>query len=108
MTLTNRHGSGFGKSLPPQIPQEPNIATDLTQFEGTDLLAFFFLMLKLDLDFLSAPSSEWSFSKKYNSAKEVADAICVENDAAERGVKLCCDYINSTHNRWYSHCEVLY
>ena len=96
-TFLNRHGSGFGK---PNLPSIPHQETDLNlaQFAGTQSKTFFSLM-KLDLNFLSIPSSLLASTPKYNSTKEVVDGIQVVNDAAERGVKLCYGYIGIAHNK---------
>ena len=50
--------------------------------------------MKIDTSFSHIPVEFWNDSKSYCYAKKLISAICVVNDAAERGVKLCHDFLN--------------
>ena len=69
------------------------INEDLVQFFG---LSFkFFNIMRLDPGFLSLPVETGELDSSFNEAKLTASNLVVVNDGAERGVKLCHDYINS-------------
>ena len=93
VTLTNRHGTSFGKPNFPVVSKNQKNRS-LSMFVGPDSLGFF-RILRLESEFLKYPSSEWSNRSSYQHAKKVVDAIQVVNDAAERGVKLASDYLDS-------------
>ena len=93
VTLTNRHGTSFGKPNFPVVSKNQKNRS-LSMFVGPDSLGFF-RILRLESEFLKYPSSEWSNRSSYQYAKKVVDAIQVVNDAAERGVKLASDYLDS-------------
>ena len=88
--LTNRHGTSYGK---PNFP-ELTVPGDLLTFVGCDSMGFF-RILHLDSDFLSEPAEEWPGIDSYESAKKGVKAMHVVNDAAERGVKLASDFLES-------------
>ena len=88
----NRCGTGYGKPVLPRVPiAEEN---DLRSFIGQDSYMFF-KMLKLDSQFLSLPVKQWETDVGYQLGKHVISNLCVVNDAAERGVKLCYDFLHS-------------
>ena len=49
----------------------------------------------MDPSFLESPVSSWHLSDPYLEALKVVNNMCVVNDAAERGVKLCSDFLSS-------------
>ena len=49
--------------------------------------------MRLDPGFLSLPVEIWELDSSFNEAKLTASNLMVVNDAAERRVKLCHDYI---------------
>ena len=61
---------------------------------GRDSWAFF-RILGLECGFLNHPVEEWPSRQDYLIAEEVVSSLSVVNDAAERGVKLCSDFLPS-------------
>ena len=70
------------------------INEDLVQFVGLSSFKFFDIM-RLDPGFLSLPVETGELDSSFNEAKLTVSNLVVVNDGAERGVKLCHDYINS-------------
>ena len=89
--LNHRHGTDFGKPVFPELPDEQK---SLVDFVGEDCWGFF-RILKIDTSFLDSPVSDWPLSAPYLDALKVVVNLCVVNDSAERGVKLCHDFIDS-------------
>ena len=85
-------GQGYGKPVFPSVPAAAD--EDLSQFIGQDSWIFF-TILNLDTDFLSLPVAQWEGDSSYREGKVVVSELCVVNDAAEREVKLCCDFLQS-------------
>ena len=52
--------------------------------------------MRLDPGFLSLPVEIWELDLSFNEAKLTVSNLMVVNDAVERGVKLCRDYIKSS------------
>ena len=88
----NRQGTGHGKPVFPVMPKD--ISEELTDFIGPGSMAFFDIA-KLDHSFLTKPVANWELETAYFQAKVVVTNLAVTNDAAERGVKLCADYLDS-------------
>ena len=88
----NRVGTGYGKPTFPAVPREKE--TDLSKFLGQDSLMFF-KILELDATFLGCPVQDWANHDGYQEAKEVVSKLCVVNDAAVGGVKLCHDFLHT-------------
>ena len=84
-----RHGTGFGK---PTFPPIPNLPFDLSHFVGPESWRFF-KILQLDCSFVRLPVSEWAANDAFLQGKEIVENLRVVNDTAERGVKLCHDFI---------------
>ena len=87
----NREGSGYGK---PKFPPLPDKDDELSSFVGPDSWQFF-KILKIDISFINTPVTDWGSNLAYNKAKSVVSNISVVNDSAERGVKLCHDFIDT-------------
>ena len=85
-----RTGASHGKPVFPTMSQRVN--EDLVQFVGPSSIKFFHIM-RLDPAFLSLPVEIWELDSSFNEAKVTVSNLMVMNDAAERGVKLCHDYI---------------
>ena len=92
-TCSSRIGSGYGKPQFPALPSQ--VENDLSIFVGTDSWMFF-KILKLDESFLTLPVKDWESNSAYKEAEEVVSNLSVVNDAAERGVKLCHDFLHSS------------
>ena len=60
---------------------------------GPDSFRFFTIM-GLPYQFLHIPASEWINCNDYQKIKPTVDKLQVVNEAAERGVKLCHDFLN--------------
>lgn len=96
----NRFGVGYGK---PKFPNE-NTISDAKQDISALLNESSWLMFKLlDLEqtFLSVsrlPIDQFCQSPAYKHCKHQIKSIKAVNDCAERGVKLCADFIGSSKN----------
>ena len=88
-----RTGASHGKPVFPTIPERVN--EDLVQFVLASSIKFFNIM-RLYQGFLSLPVEIWELDSCFNEAKLTVSNLMVVNDAAERGVKLCHDYIKSS------------
>ena len=53
----------------------------------------FFKILDIDASSLENPVSQWVRNSAYLKAKEIVENLRVVNDTAERGVKLCHDFL---------------
>ena len=95
-SMTNRDGTDFGKPKFPDIPLSEE-ETSLLNFVGEYCWRFFRIM-KIDSSFLDSPVSSWHLSAEYMDAVKVVNNMCVVNNAAERGVKLCSDFITCARN----------
>ena len=91
--ISKRHGSGFGKPTFPDMNDLPQ--QNLSELFGRESWQFF-TILGIDTEFLFSPVSSWSSMESFRQAKDVVQALHVVNDAAERGVKLCHDFILSS------------
>ena len=67
---------------------------DLTIFVGPSSWSLL-TIIGCNGEFLNKPPSAWASDEEYVAAKEIIDNLLVVNDAAERGVKLCHDFLNS-------------
>ena len=92
-TLQQREGSGYGK---PVFPKVPNADKDkkLSDFVGSDS-RLFFKILGIDSEFLSQPVAEWNKNSNFILGENIVKNLHVVNDAAERGVKLCNDFLGA-------------
>ena len=88
----NRKGSGFGKPIFPSMSEDK--VYNITDFIGPDSWGFF-RILKLDTTFLHVEIGNWENEESYVKAKTIVSNLSVVNDAAERGVKLCSDFLSS-------------
>ena len=86
-----RTGAGYDKPSFLVLPKEST--ADLERFVGKDSFLFF-KILKLETAFLHTPVSERFKDQSYLSAMGVVRHLCVVNDSAERGVKLCHDFLH--------------
>ena len=85
----------FGKPKFPDILSQDDIESlALSTFAGKDSLGFF-RILRLDTAFLDKSVESWKDDDTYLRAKEVVDSLAVVNDSAERGVKLCHDFLTT-------------
>ena len=85
----NRIGKGFGKPYFPEV-----VPDTLAELVGPDSL-FLFHALSLDVSFLSIPVEQWPENQQYLYNKAVIKGLKVSNDAAERGVKLASDFLDT-------------
>ena len=89
--FTNRHGSGFGKPILPQVNENE---LSIEKYVGTSSW-YFFTILGIDTTFLDHPVDKWFETPSYKLACVIVQNIKIVNDVAERGVKLASDYIMS-------------
>ena len=88
-------GTEFGKPKFPDILNQDNInSLALPYFVGKDSWGFF-RILRLDTAFLDKSVESWKEDDTYLRAKEVVTNLSVVNDSAERGVKLCHDFLTT-------------
>ena len=66
----------------------------MPSFAGKDSWGFF-RILRLDTAFLDKSVESWKDDDTYVRAKEVVDNLAVVNDSAERGVKLCHEFLTT-------------
>ena len=71
-----------------------SINEDLSRFISPGSIEFFEIA-HLSNSFLSEPVASWELNLHYHEAIKAILILAVTNDAAERGVKLCADFINS-------------
>ena len=90
-----RHGTGFGKPTFPNISGEKEFI--MSNFIGSESWNFF-AILGIDTAFLSSPVSDWVSLESYQNANHNILSLHVVNDAAERGVKLCHDFLQCSTN----------
>ena len=88
-----RTGASHGKPIFPTMPERTN--EDVVQFVGPSSFKFFDIMTP-GPRFLSLPVETWELDSSFNEAKLTISNLMVVNDAAERDVKLCHDYTNSS------------
>ena len=88
-----REGMKYGKPVMPAVPTVAGIT--LADFFGKDSLMFFRI---LNPRFLANQVEEWEDDESYLEAMVTADNLVVVNDAAERGVKLCYDFLEGTQD----------
>ena len=55
----------------------------------------FFTILRVEADWLTWPMDKWEESEDYQKARQFVTTVKVVNDAAERGIKLASDYVQS-------------
>ena len=84
-----RTGASHGKPVFPTMPERVN--KNLVQFFGPNSIKFFNIM-----GFLSLPVEIQELDSSFNEPKLTVSNLMVVNDAAERSVKLCHDYIKSS------------
>ena len=70
--------------------------------EGSELWDFvqphswdFFMILRVEADWLTWPLDKWEESEDYRKARQFVTTVKVVNNAAERGIKLASDYVQS-------------
>ena len=94
MSPCNRYGEGFGKPKLPEISGSDISSDDLSKFVGPASWLLF-KCLKIDTSFLETPSSQWHQDPAFTRGMEIIENLSVTNDAAERGVKLSHDFMDS-------------
>ena len=78
------------------LPKFPSVT------EGSELWDFvqphswdFFTILRVEADWLTWPLDKWEESEDFRKARQFVTTVKVVNDAAERGIKLASDYVQS-------------
>ena len=80
---------------PPGKPVLPNLEanTELVDLVGENS-HFLFHVLKLDTNWLGQNVPEWELDEDFVKAKDFVSSVKVVNDPAERGIKLCQDFLH--------------
>lgn len=91
--ITKRVGLSYGGYGKPYLPSIPESGTSLVDLIGPDSFRFF-TILGLPYQFLHIPAIDWMNNDDYQKMKMIVDKLQVVNEAAERGVKLCHDFLN--------------
>lgn len=91
----NRIGSGWGK--PQWRSSALTVASRLCDFVTIDSW-FTVYHLQIDSSFLHLPVAQWETSDAYLDSAQNVKAINVVNDAAERGIKLTSDFLQSARS----------
>jgi hypothetical protein len=73
------------------------MSTRLCDLVGVDSW-FTFYRLQINGSFLQLPVAEWGTSEAYLASAENVKAVNVINDAAERGVKLSTDFVDTARS----------
>jgi len=89
--FANRHSTGFGKPVLTKIREKAK----LSDFVGPSSW-YFIELLDIELTFLSVSVHQWNTNHTYREAEEKVTRLTVVNDAAERGVKLTQDFLESS------------
>ena len=93
---TDRVGTNYyGK---PNLKPIPDSTTSLTQMVGPGSNKFF-EVLNCTQTFLNVTASRWEENSDYLEVKKIVENIQVVNEAAERSVKLCIDFLGVTKNK---------
>lgn len=87
---SQRRGHAFGKPMFPAVDSSQKL--DIVDFVGVESWRIFSI-LGLCANFMSVPVSSWCSNESYLETKNVINSLRVVNDVAERGVKLCLDFI---------------
>lgn len=61
----------------------------------------FFRILRIPPAFLQKPVEDWASDDDFKAGKYVVSHLSVVNDGAERGVKICSDFLESSKNEVY-------
>ena len=96
--------------------EKPKARLDLPEYptvtEGSELWDFvqphswdFFMILRVEADWLTWPLDKWEESEDYRKARQFVTTVKVVNNAAERGIKLASDYVQSLTKDSDVRCE---
>ena len=78
------------------LPEYPTVTEDSELWDFVRPHSWdFFTILKVEADWLTWPLDEWEESEDFRKARKFVTTVKVVNDAAERGIKLASDYIQS-------------
>lgn len=95
--VTKRVGLNHGGYGKPHLPPVPDSSTALVDLIGPDSSRFF-TIIGLPYQFIHTSASEWADHEDYINMTQVVNKFQVVNEAAERGVKLCHDFLNVARN----------
>lgn len=91
-STSHRVGSSFGKPDLKPISEEMESLNDLI---GPGSMRFFHIV-NAPYEFLQTPADEWTKMDDFLEMKTIVQNLQVVNEAAERGVKLCHDFLGVT------------
>ena len=87
-----KNRKGNRKPILPQCVDENSLLGDLT-----DDSWHFFMLLKIETDFLKKPVEKWSEDPQFIAGKTNAKITAVVNDCSEREIKLATDFCSSAN-----------
>ena len=88
-------GASFGKPNFKPISEEIKSLSDLI---GPGSMRFFHIV-NAPYEFLQTPANEWTKLDNFLELKTIVQSLQVVNEAAERGVKLCHDFLGVTMDK---------
>ena len=94
-SCSKREGTKPGKPVFPKITGD--VVPTLVELVGQDSWAFF-RILRIPPAFLQKPVEEWESDCDFKAGKHIVSHLSVANDGAERGVKICSDFLESSKN----------
>ena len=78
------------------LPEYPTVTEDSKLWDFVQPHSWdFFTILKVEADWLTWPLDKWEESEDFRKARKFVTTVKVVNDAAERGIKLASDYVQS-------------
>jgi hypothetical protein len=105
LATQQKFGTGFGK---PNFPQNVSQSSTLADLAG---LASWFTLRALDMQpsFLNEDVTNWSQSAACQQSLDNVHAVNVVNDAAQRGIKISSDFLQSakTEHHYQSILQVV-
>ena len=96
-SVTKRVGLNFGGYGKPYLPPTIEYGTSLVDLIGPDSFRFFSIF-GMPYKFLYAPAHDWINREDYQNMKLIVDKLQVVNEAAERGLKECHDFLGVTRD----------
>ena len=78
------------------LPEYPTVTAGSELWDFVQPYSWdFFTILRIEADWLTWPLDKWEESEDYRKARQFVTTVKVVNDAAERGIKLASDYVQS-------------
>ena len=101
-SVTKRVELNFGGYGKPCLPPTIEYGTSIVDLIGPGSFRFFSIF-GMPCKFLNAPAHDWINREDYQNMKLIVDKLQVVNEAAERGVKVCHDFLGVTRDENHFH-----